>query len=128
MNSSQLQKFYSQYLACLNAQDWVQLGTFVHDEVSHNGKRIGLSGYRAMLENDFVEIPDLLFHSTLIVSAPPHIAARLEFDCHPKGLFLGLNVNGKRMKFAENVFYEMKDHKIWNVWSVIDKAAIEAQL
>ena len=128
MNSSQLQKFYSQYLACLNAQDWAHLGTFVHDRVSHNGRLFGLSGYRSMLENDFVEIPDLLFKSTLIISAPPHIAARLEFDCQPKGLFLGLDVNGKRVKFAENVFYEMKDHKIWKVWSVIDKAAIEAQL
>ena len=128
MKKSELKELYNNYLACLNAQDWVQLGTFVHDDVSHNGKRIGLSGYRALLENDFVEIPDLYFQSTLIISAPPHIAARLEFDCHPKGVFLGLPINGKRVKFAENVFYEMKDRQIWNVWSVVDKAAIEAQL
>ncbi|WP_336605525.1 ester cyclase [Chromohalobacter canadensis] len=28
--------------------------------------------------------------------------------------------------FAENVFYEFRDEKIVQVWSVIDKAAIEA--
>ena len=30
--------------------------------------------------------------------------------------------------FAENVFYEVRNGKIAQVWSVIDKAAIEAQL
>jgi predicted ester cyclase len=30
--------------------------------------------------------------------------------------------------FCENVFYEFREGKIDNVWSVIDKAAIEAQL
>jgi len=32
------------------------------------------------------------------------------------------------VSFAENVFYEFKSYKIASVWSVIDKAAIEAQL
>jgi|SRR5271157_3576583 len=48
--------------------------------------------------------------------------------CSPKGKFLGLIVNGRRVSFAENVFYEFKLSKIASVWSVIDKAAIEAQL
>ena len=30
--------------------------------------------------------------------------------------------------FAENVFYQFRDERIAEVWSVIDKAAIEAQL
>ena len=37
-------------------------------------------------------------------------------------------MNGKRVSFCENVFYEFGDDKIRQVWSVIDKAAIEAQL
>jgi predicted ester cyclase len=32
------------------------------------------------------------------------------------------------VSFAENVFYEFRSGKVWQVWSVIDKAAIEAQL
>jgi predicted ester cyclase len=32
------------------------------------------------------------------------------------------------VSFAENVFYKFKLSKIASVWSVIDKAAIEAQL
>ncbi len=45
-----------------------------------------------------------------------------------EGEFLGLSINGRTVSFAENVFYEFKGAKIRSVWSVLDKAAIEAQL
>jgi predicted ester cyclase len=123
-----LADIYRNYIACLNAQDWPKLGNFVHDDAQHNGKRIGLSGYIAMLEKDFEDIPDLHFDVQLLISDPPHIASRLWFDCTPKGIFLGLPVNGKRVSFTENVFYEFREGKIWAVWSIIDKAAIERQI
>jgi predicted ester cyclase len=123
-----LSALYLEYIACLNRQDWAALGRFVDDEVSHNGRQIGLSGYREMLERDFREIPDLQFNVALLVAEPPRVASRLDFACTPKASFLGLPVNGKRVSFAENVFYEFRGRKIWRVWSVIDKAAIEAQL
>ena len=81
-----------------------------------------------MLEQDFRAIPDLHFNIELLVCDPPHIAARLKFDCTPAGKFLGLDVNGRRVSFCENVFYQFRDGKIWQVWSIIDKPAIEAQL
>jgi predicted ester cyclase len=81
-----------------------------------------------MLGRDFREIPDLYFSIELLVSDPPHVASRLAFDCSPQGKFLGLDVNGKRVAFAENVFYEFRNGKIVRVWSIIDKAAIEAHL
>lgn len=128
MDKADLSDVYRGYIACLNAQDWRHLGQFVDDDASYNGERIGISGYRQMLERDFSEIPDLHFTIQLLISDPPHIASRLDFDCTPKGSFLGLPVNGKRVSFTENVFYEFRGEKIWRVWSVIDKAAIEAQL
>ena len=128
MTRDDLADLYRGYIACLNQQDWQELGRFVHDEVHRNGERLGLSGYRAMLEKDFSEIPDLQFNIQLLISEPPHIASRLRFDCAPKGMFLDLPVNGRRVSFTENVFYEFRDGKIVQVWSVIDKAAIEAQL
>jgi predicted ester cyclase len=119
---------YRDYIACLNRQDWPKLGQFVDDRVRHNGRQLGLSGYRGMLEKDFDEIPDLHFTIQLLVSNAPYVASRLAFDCSPKGRFLGLEINGKKVSFTENVFYEFKGEKILNVWSVIDKTAIEAQL
>ena len=123
-----LSDVYRDYIACLNNQDWPRLEQFVQDEVDYNGRRIRLSGYREMLERDFHEIPDLYFNIRLLIAEPPYIASRLGFDCTPKGKFLGLEVNGKRVSFTENVFYEFRGEKIEQVWSVIDKTAIEAQL
>jgi predicted ester cyclase len=128
MIKSDLSEIYRGYIACLNKQDWPNLEQFVDGEVNYNGRRVGLSGYREMLERDFFEIPNLYFSIQLLISDPPYIASRLEFDCSPKGKFLGLHVNGKRVSFTENVFYRFRREKIWQVWSVIDKASIEAQL
>jgi predicted ester cyclase len=125
---TELADIYLAYIDCLNVQDWDKLGQFVDDGACHNGQRFGLSGYIAMLERDFCEIPDLHFSIQLLISDPPHIASRLNFDCTPKGKFLGLDVDGRRVRFTENVFYQFRDGKIVEVWSVIDKAAIEAQL
>ena len=128
MSKTDLSDVYRDYIACLNKQDWPKLGQFVDDEAIHNGRQVGLSGYRAMLERDFDEIPDLYFNVQMLISAPPYIASRIGFDCTPKGKFFGLPINGKRVSFAENVIYEFRNEKIVQVWSVIDKAAIEAQV
>ena len=128
MTKAGLSDIYRDYIACLNKQDWPSLGQFVHPEVHRNGRRLGLSGYRQMLEEDFRAIPDLYFDIQLLISEPPRVASRLSFDCTPKGMLFGLPVNGKRVSFFENVFYEFRDDRIEKVWSIIDKAAIESQL
>ena len=128
MEATSLSNLYRAYIDCLNRQDWDQLGQYVDDEVEHNGRPLALSGYRDMLVQDFEDIPDLHFNIQLLASSPPLIAARLAFRCSPKGKFLGLSVDGRMVSFAENVFYKFKLCKIASVWSVIDKATIEAQL
>ncbi|ARQ02454.1 ester cyclase [Pseudorhodoplanes sinuspersici] len=128
MTRVDLSDIYRDYIACLNKQDWTNLWQFVHDDVHYNGERIGLPGYREMLEKDFRAIPDLYFNIRLLISEPPRVASRLMFDCTPRGILFGLPVNGKRVSFSENVFYEFRDTRIAAVWSVIDKAAIETQL
>ena len=128
MINTDLSDLYRAYIACLNKQDWPKLEQFVHAELSYNGRRIKISDYREMLQRDFYEIPDLYFDIQLLISDPPYVASRLSFDCTPKEKFLGLLVNGKKVSFTENVFYKFRGGKIEQVWSVIDKAAIEAQL
>lgn len=128
MDNDQLGAVYRQYIDCLNRRDWSHLENFVCNNVKRNNEQLGLSGYKAMLEENYEDIPDLAFRIGLLVCDPPMIAARLLFECTPKGAFLGLLVNGKRLSFTENVFYTFRGGKIENVWSIIDKAAIEAQL
>jgi predicted ester cyclase len=128
MTKAGLAELYRDYIGCLNRQDWPALARFVADDVHYNGAHVGIVQYRAMLERDFREIPDLRFAIELLVCDPPCVASRLAFDCTPIGSFLGLPVDGRRVRFAENVFYEVRDGRIGRVWSVIDKAAIEAQI
>ena len=128
MHEQDLPALYQAYIACLNRQDWASLDQHVTPDVVHNGRRIGLSGYREMLERDFHDIPDLQFCIEFLTCEAPRVAARLQFNCSPRGLFLGLPVNGRRVSFSENVFYVFHEGRIAEVWSVIDKAALERQL
>lgn len=128
MTNAELASFYRDYIACLNAQDWIALERFVAKNVEHNARTLGLSGYREMLEKDFSDIPDLRFNIELLLVDPPHVASRLRFNCTPSSEFLDLAINGRTVSFTENVFYEFEQAKIVRVWSVIDKAAIEEQL
>ncbi|UII74145.1 ester cyclase [Pseudomonas sp. HN11] len=128
MTRDELAAFYQGYIDCLNRQDWERLGDFVHPDVAYNAEGVGLAGYRAMLERDFREIPDLVFRIQLLVADPPTVASRLNFNVTPRGEFFGLPINGRRVTFDENVFYEVVDGKFAHVWSVIDKGAVEQQL
>lgn len=119
---------YHAYLACLNDRAWDELALHVDQDVTHNGDHIRLAGYRDMLERDVRTIPDLRYTPGLLVVQAPFVAARLDFDCSPRGRFLGLDTDGRRMTFAENVFYEYAGGLIVRVWSVIDRAAVERQL
>lgn len=128
MPTTSFSDVYRAYIDCLNRRDWDRLGSYVDDEVEHNGRPLKLSGYRDMLVKDVQDIPDLRFNIQMLICDPPRVAARLAFECSPRGEFLGLSVNGRRLSFAENVFYEFRGSKIASVWSVVDKTAIEAQL
>lgn len=119
---------YQRYIACLNARTWKGLDEFVADDAVHNGRLLGVDGYRAMLEENCRDIPDLHFHVDRIIANDGEIASRLRFDCTPVGHFLGVPVNGRRVVFHEHAFYRLREGKIAEVFSVIDKAAIEAQL
>ncbi|WP_191059458.1 ester cyclase [Geminicoccus harenae] len=128
MTKDELAAAYRAYIQCLNRRDWQHLGEHVADAVCYNGETIGLQGYRRMLEGDVAAIPDLRFEIEFLVVDPPVIGARLRFDCTPTSELFGLPVNGRRVTFTENVFYRFAQGRIESVWSVIDQAAIRAQL
>lgn len=128
MNVVELSQIYKAYLDCLNAQAWDHLGDFVAEDALHNGRPFGLAGYRAMLVQDYRDIPDLQFVAEKIICQPPTLVARLRFDCSPRSKFLGLHVDGRKVSFFEHVIYEFAHDKIREVWSILDKQAIEKSL
>jgi predicted ester cyclase len=128
MGDSDLLEVYRGYLACLNARRWEELARFVADEVVHNGKRLGLSGYQAMLVADTRAIPDLQYVPEILIASHDVVSCRLFFQCTPQDRFLGFEPPGIRVSFAEHVFYRFNDRRIEEVWSVIDTDAIRMQV
>lgn len=128
MSADELRERYQAYLDCLNRQAWTELGRHVDEAVEHNGRPLELAGYQAMLEGDHAAIPDLHFAARRLVVEPPWLAAQLDFDCTPRGELFGLAVNGRRVRFSEHVFYRFENGRIREVRSVIETAAIAAQL
>ncbi|ABK73101.1 ester cyclase [Mycolicibacterium smegmatis] len=127
MTDNDLTAIYRAYLACLNDRRWDDLGKYVSDDVVRNGERLGLSGYRAMLEADTHATPDLHFDADIVIADGQTVGCRLMFTCTPQHTFLGLEPSGERITFAEHVFYRFENRRIAEVWSVIDKEAIRAQ-
>ncbi len=84
--------------------------------------------YQNLIAGDVAAIPDLFFDIQVLVVAGDWIACRLHFACTPQREFLGLQPNGKAVSFAEHVFYKLRDGKIFEVLSLIDRPAIERQL
>ncbi|GAA4873938.1 ester cyclase [Actinomycetospora straminea] len=123
-----LEPVYRAYLDCLNERAFDRLGDYVHDALAYNGAAFTLDDYRALLVGDVAAIPDLRFVADLLVVDGEHVACRLWFDCTPRGTFQGLAVDGRRVAFAEHVFYRFREGRIAQVWSVIDTDAVRGQL
>ncbi len=126
--AAEFEAHYRRYIGYLNDRRVHELAEFVHETLIYNGKPLTRIGYQDMIAGDIAAIPDLYFDIRLIVVNGDHIACRLMFECTPRGEFLGLRPSGKPVSFAEHVFYRFRDGKIGEVWSLIDRAAIEAQL
>ncbi|MBX7450996.1 ester cyclase [Mycolicibacterium sp. 3033] len=119
---------YRAYLRCLNARRWDELGRFVSDDVVHNGIRLGLSGYRAMLDSDTRAAPDLRFVPEILIADGEIVSCRLFFRCTPRHAFLGFEPTGGQVSFAEHAFYRFDHGRIAEVWSVIDKEAVRERI
>ena len=127
MKDHDLLDVYRNYLACLNDRRWSALGEYVADDVVHNGRALGLSGYRAMLESDTRAIPDLEFVPEILLADDHVVSCRLFFQCTPQHEFLGFAPTGQRVSFAEHVFYRFDGRRISEVHSLIDRDAISRQ-
>jgi predicted ester cyclase len=119
---------YRRYITYLNSRRVDELGEFVHEKLTYNGEPMTRRDYQNLIAGNIAAIPDLYFDVHLLVIEGDLIACRLNFRCTPQGEFLGLQPNGKSIAFSERVFYRLRGGKIHEVWSLLDRPAIEAQL
>jgi predicted ester cyclase len=128
MTNADLETPYRAYLDALNERRLDDLVHFVQDELSYNGKTMTRRQYQDLIAADITAIPDLIFDAHIIIANGDQVECRLVFDCTPQHEFLGFSPNGERLCFAEHVFDHFRDGRIAAVSSLIDRAAIEAQL
>jgi predicted ester cyclase len=119
---------YRAYLAVLNERRLDDLVEFVRDSLTYNGSPMTRRSYQDLIAADIAAVPDLFYDADIIVAADDRVACRILFDCTPERKFLGFTPNGARLRFAEHVFYTFTDGRISAVTSLIDRAAIAAQL
>jgi predicted ester cyclase len=128
MTVAENETHYLRYISYLNERRVDELGEFVHEELTYNGEPMTRLDYQNLIAGNIAAIPDLYFDVHLLVVNGSQIACRLNFECTPQSEFLGLRPNGKLISFSEHVFYRLRDGKICEVWSLLDRPAIEEQL
>lgn len=116
--SEQLERIYRDYIATLNGRRFDDLHRFVHDRLTYNGEEWTRETYRALLADDVRKIPDLQYEIQLLVVDSDRVSCRLWFDCTPQQVFLGIDAEGRRISFAEHVFYHFREGRIDSVWSL----------
>ena len=128
MNDAELEAHYRRYLDRLNDRRIDELDEFVHEDLLYNGQPETRADYRGRIAESIAAIPDLHYDARLIVVGGDRVACRLVFDCTPQSEWLGLQPTGASISFSEHIFYEFRDGKIHEAWSLLDVPAIEAQL
>lgn len=122
-----LEDAYRAYIDALNGRRLDELDQFVHDQVVYNDRPISRQQYAQMIGEDVRNIPDLYFTVDLLVAGDDVVACRLWFDCTPERDFAGIAPTGRRVTFAEHVFYRFREGRIEQVWSLIDTDAVRDQ-
>lgn len=119
---------YERYLAVLNARRWYALVDVVHDEVTHDGRRMTREQFADLLREDVAVVPDLHYELRTLVVSGDRLAARLWFDCTPARPFRGVDTGGRRVGFAEHAFYDLAEGRILRIESVVDVDAVRRQV
>lgn len=127
MSPAETSEHYRKYIDALNTGRFRELAPYLNDELTYNGRRLTREDYQNMIANDHDAIPDLHFHVDLLVVDGDDIACKLDFNCTPEKEFLGLKPNGRKISFSEHVFYRLRDGRISEVRSLIDRDAVARQ-
>jgi predicted ester cyclase len=128
MTDAELEARYRAYLQALNDRRLDELAAFVQDELTYNGRAMTREDYRDLIAGDVTAVPDLRYEADIVVASGDRVACRLVFDCTPRGEFLSFAAAGRRLVFAEHVFYRFAGGRIAEVSSMIDRFGIQEQL
>jgi len=119
---------YQEYVAVLNERRLDDLPEYVAPELTYNDEPLTCAEYQDLLRGDVRAVPDLFYDVHDLVVEEQRVAARIVFRCTPEQEFLGLAPTGRRIEFAEHVFYRLRDGRIAEVRSLLDRDRVREQL
>lgn len=115
-----LKRVYRDYIATILAKDLDRLSMYVSDEVVHNGKKLGLEGYKDLISRNIIETGVRIDIKRLIADEKT-VAAVLVFSTQAETKELvGIQLDGAPFSYIENVVYDFEHDKIVEVHSVFE--------
>jgi predicted ester cyclase len=92
------------------------------------GQSLDRMGYKERVQYSRHAFPDLVFSSDEVVAAGDRAAVRWRAEGKHSGNLRGLPATGKRLRFAGQTMYEMKDGQVAGHWQVVDRLGFVEQL
>ncbi len=86
-----------------------------------NGKTLDRKQYVERVRHSRKAFPDLVFHDDELIVAGTRVVARWHAEGTQKGPLPGLPATGKRLHFAGQTIYEVKDGWVAGHWQVVDR-------
>ncbi|KAI6248771.1 hypothetical protein HI914_02953 [Erysiphe necator] len=119
------------YIETLNThkpQTPLDLSNFMQPLIVVNNETYTLSEYETSLLNLMNAAPDFHISVQKLIAEGSTIATRFLVTCTPEQLYMGFSPNGKRIEYAEHVFYRFCGKKCCEISALIDIKAVESQL
>lgn len=115
-----LDDVYREYIQVILNHEIDKIDQFVSEDVVHNGKQLGLKGYKELLLRNIIET-NVDIHIERLVADSSHVAAVLTFTTKPSTKSLvGIELDGLPFSYRENVLYDFRDGKVAEVHSLFD--------
>lgn len=120
MSQNTLEVVYREYIATILAKDVAKLSLYVSDEVIHNGKKLGLEGYKDLILRNIIQT-GVNIEIKKLVADEKTVAAVLIFTTQAECKELvGIQLDGTSFSYAENVVYDFKEGRIIEVFSIFE--------
>jgi len=92
------------------------------------GQTLSREEYEARVNYSRLAFPDLAFTVHEAVAARDRVAVRWSAEGTQSGELRGLPATGRRLRFAGQTIYEMRDGKVAGHWQVVDRLGFIEQL
>jgi predicted ester cyclase len=123
-----LKDFYRRYNQACNEHRFADLQLFVAEDVQVEGRRQGLRGYIAGLEEVVSAFPDYRWELQHLLVEGSHIAAHFTDTGTHLGTFRDIPATGRTVTTQEFAIYRVEAGKIAEVWGTADNLRLVEQL